>query len=158
MRHTVGIADIQVSADPEDEFITHALGSCLGVSIHDPVSQVGGLIHIMLPNSNIDREKAQKNPYMFVDTGIPDLFKKAYNLGATKGNISVKVAGGSNILDPRGQFKIGERNYAMLRKIFWKNNVLIDSEDVGGSESRTMVLEMGSGRVTVRSNGETKEL
>lgn len=158
VRHTVGIAEMKASSQVEDSFITHALGSCLGVAVHDPVARVGGLIHIMLPMSKIDREKAQKKPCMFVDTGIPALFKHLYQLGASKENITVKVAGGAKILDEAGHFNIGERNYTMLRKLLWKNNVLLTSEDVGGTASRTMVLELLSGAVMVRSNGQAKEL
>ncbi len=149
---------MEVSVHPEDEFITHALGSCLGIALHDPVTGVGGLIHIMLPMSKIDRAKAEQKPCMFVDTGVPELFIKLYALGASKENITVKVAGGARILDPDSRFKIGERNYTMLRKLLWKNDVLIHGENVGGTESRTMTLEMETGKVTVRSNGETKEL
>ena len=158
VRHTVGIADMKLTRAQGDSIITHALGSCLGVTLHDPVAGVGGMIHIMLPLSKIDKEKAKKNPYMFVDTGIPEMFKKAYALGATKENITVKVAGGAHILDIDRNFNIGERNYTMLRKILWKNNVLITSEDVGGDISRTLTLEVDTGTATIRSNGLTKEL
>ena len=154
----MGIADMKVSSNKNEVIITHALGSCLGVTIYDEVAGVGGMIHIMLPLSRIDQEKAKTKPFMFVDTGVPALFNKAYALGARKENIAVKVAGGAQILDADGRFKIGERNYTMLRKILWKNNVIIASEDVGGSNSRTLALEMDMGKVTIRSNGQTKEL
>ncbi|MBT4499644.1 MAG: chemotaxis protein CheD [Gemmatimonadetes bacterium] len=158
MQHVVGIADMKISKNPEDSLITHALGSCLGVTLHDSITGVGGMIHIMLPMSKIDKEKARKNPFMFVDTGIPELFKKAYTLGAKKENITVKVAGGAKILDAANRFNIGERNYILLRKILWKNNVLIDSEDVGGGDSRTLSLSVSTGTVTIRTNGQAKEL
>ena len=158
MQHVVGIADMKISKNPEDSLITPALGSCLGVTLHDSITGVGGMIHIMLPMSKIDKEKARKNPFMFVDTGIPELFKKAYTLGAKKENITVKVAGGAKILDAANRFNIGERNYILLRKILWKNNVLIDSEDVGGGDSRTLSLSVSTGTVTIRTNGQAKEL
>ena len=158
MQHVVGIADMKISKNPEDSLITHALGSCLGVTLHDSITGVGGMIPIMLPMSKIDKEKARKNPFMFVDTGIPELFKKAYTLGAKKENITVKVAGGAKILDAANRFNIGERNYILLRKILWKNNVLIDSEDVGGGDSRTLSLSVSTGTVTIRTNGQAKEL
>jgi len=158
MQHVVGIADMKLSTNPEDSLITHALGSCLGVTLYDSITGVGGMIHIMLPMSKIDKEKAKANPFMFVDTGIPELFKKAYALGAKKENITVKVAGGAKILDAANRFNIGERNYILLRKILWKNNVLIASEDVGGEISRTLSLSVSTGTVTIRVNGQAKEL
>ena len=64
----VGVGDMKVSGTKSEEIITYALGSCLGVTIHDPVVGVGGMLHVMLPNSKVDPKKAEKNPYMFVDT------------------------------------------------------------------------------------------
>ncbi len=95
---------------------------------------------------------------MFVDTAIPMLFETAYRLGARKERIILKVAGASRILDEKGTFKIGDRNYATLRKILWKNNILIAAQDVGGAIPRTVYFEIGTGRVTVRSRGENTEL
>ena len=158
MNHTVGISDMKLSNRTEDMLVTYALGSCVGVSIFDPVAGVGGLIHCMLPLSKIDRDKAAANPCMFVDTGIPKLFLDAYRLGAQKDRMVVKVAGGSQIHDDQGRFRIGERNYATLRKILWKNNVLIGGEDIGGSISRTVYLEMDTGRTLLKVNGDIREL
>ena len=75
---------MQIATQTGDVLVTHALGSCLGVTLHAPVARVGGLIHIMLPLSKIDREKSRKNPFMFVDTGIRELFDRAYILGVQK--------------------------------------------------------------------------
>ena len=158
MNHTVGISDMKVSGQIDDTLVTYSLGSCVGVTIYDPIVRVGGMIHCMLPLSKIDPQKAQKSPAMFVDTGVPALFKAAYRLGAQKDRIIVKVAGGSSILDEKGMFRIGERNYAVLRKMLWKNNILIAGEDIGGTNSRTVYLEIGTGRVFIKSCGNETEL
>lgn len=156
--YTVGMADMKLSAEPDSQVMTHALGSCLGIAIFDPVACVGGMLHAMLPHSKIDAEKARRNPFMFIDLGVPLLFREAYRLGAQKERIALKVAGGAQIMDDDGRFKIGERNCAMLRKILWKNGVAIEAEDVGGCVSRTMSLNLETGQVTVRSNGEVRAL
>ena len=109
-------------------------------------------------NKNGKDEKAHLNPYMFVDTGIPALFNAAYRLGAKKHRIVLKVAGGSRILDEKGVFNIGKRNYTILRKILWKNGVLIDAEDTGGACSRTMYLDVGTGWVGIRKDGVIRDL
>lgn len=153
----VGIADMKISAQAEDTLITYALGSCLGITIYDPVAKVGGLLHIMLPDSSINREKAAGNPYMFVDTGVPQLFKACYRAGAQKERLVLKVAGGAALSKRSGeddQFNIGKRNFLMLRKLLWKNNVLIKSQDVGADYSRTMSLEIASGDVLIKTNGQ----
>jgi chemotaxis protein CheD len=158
--HTVGVGDLRISSDKGDVIITHALGSCLGITVCDPRAGVGGMLHVMLPDSGIDRAKAAENPYMFVDTGVPKLFRECYRLGAEKSRLIVKVAGGAtskaNLEDD--YFQIGKRNLIMLRKLLWKNNVLVRACDVGGSASRTLILEIGSGEVLLRVNGTTRKL
>ena len=154
----IGISDLQVSKDPNVVLATYALGSCIGVMVHDPQRMIGGLIHYMLPLSSANLEKAKERPAMFADTGIPLLFEKLYALGAQKRDLVVKVAGGGNLHDTKGVFNIGKRNYTVLRKMFWKNNVLISAEDVGGDRSRTTRLYVGTGTVTVSSQGTETEL
>jgi chemotaxis protein CheD len=148
----VDIADYAVSNDPEAALITYSLGSCIGVCLWDPVTRVGGLLHYMLPESSLSPEKARNSPAMFCDTGIPRLFRAAYDLGAVKTRLVVKIAGGSQLLDDNGTFNIGKRNYLALRKIFWKNGVLIRGEDVGGSISRTVRLHVGKGEMVVKTH------
>jgi len=158
-RIVVGISDMKVSADINDVLITYALGSCLGVAVYDPWVRVGGLLHFMLPDSSLDPNKAKEKPAMFADTGIPFLFKACYRLGAEKKRMIVKVAGGANILDSSNHFRIGQKNITALRKIFWKNNVLIDGEDIGKDSHRTIQLGISTGKVVVKSsNGTLREL
>lgn len=160
MKHIVGVGDMIVSAERGDELITYALGSCLGIAIHDPVSCVGGLLHVMLPSSTIDPAKGVENPYMFVDTGLPQLFRECYKMGALKQRLVVKVAGGAcvNGDSDNDYFQIGKRNFVVLRNLLWKNSVLIKSHDVGGSCSRTMSLDITSGQVNIKSNGVVSAL
>ena len=152
----VGIGELKLSADPAERLVTYALGSCLGIAIHDPVAKVAGLLHAMLPDSTIDPEKARRAPAMFVDTGVPRLFRESYKLGARKERMIVKVAGGAFAgTDERAdQFQIGKRNFLVLRKLLWKNGVLLHAQDVGGLQtSRTVYLDVATGAFTIRSNG-----
>lgn len=156
MKIVVGISDMKVSNKPDDVLITYSLGSCIGVVIWDPVAKAGGMLHYMLPDSSLDKEKAQAKPFMFADSGIPLLFKETYKYGALKNRLIVKVVGGSQIMDNAGIFNIGKRNHAVLRKMFWKNNIIIAKEDVGGTGNRTVSLEIGTGitRLKVSGRGE----
>jgi chemotaxis protein CheD len=152
--HTVGIADLKFASSAEDTIITYALGSCLGITVYDPVMHVGGMLHVMLPASTVNPTKAQTNPFMFVDTGVPKLFLESYKLGAKKERLVVNVAGGAaQKNEDEDQFQIGKRNILTLRKLLWKNGVIIKSEDTGGQVSRTMSLDVKTGSVTVRVNG-----
>ena len=153
-RVTIGIADMKVSADPADILTTYCLGSCIGLALYDPVAKVGGILHYMLPSDMINPLKAERHPYMFGSTGIPQLFKSCYQLGAEKKRLVVKVAGGGQVMDESGMFNIGKRNYAFLRKILWKNNVMIDAENVGGTINRSMYLRLLDGQVKVKLSRE----
>ena len=149
----VGVADMVVSNDASADIVTYSLGSCLGIAVYDPQVKVGGLLHVMLPDSKIDANKATTTPFMFVDTGVPRLFQALYNLGAEKWRIVVKVAGGAQLLDPQRVFNIGERNFQVLSELMARNGASIHVKDVGGLASRTMRLEMGTGKVSIKSPG-----
>jgi len=86
------------------------------------------------------------------------LFKSAYKLGLEKKRARIIVAGGAQILDDSGTFNIGKKNQAALRKMFWKNKVLVDGEDIGGTVSRTLFLEIGTGDAWVKSGGILKPI
>lgn len=149
----VGVADCQVTNDAAASLVTYALGSCVAVAIHDPVAQVGGMLHLMLPESSLDAAKAERNPYMFADTGIPLLFRQAYAAGADKKRLVVRLAGGAQVMDDAGVFNIGKRNCLTVKKVLWKAGVMITAEALGGNESRTVRLEMDSGRFLMRTAG-----
>ncbi len=154
----VGISDMAVSGNPAETLITYSLGSCLGVTIYDPVARVGGLIHCMLPLSSVDEKRAHATPAMFVDVGVPLFLEKALRMGADKKRLVLKAAGCAQLLDPEGLFRIGERNFALLRKLLWKNGILIKAQDIGGMVSRTVSLDVSTGKTFVRAQGETREL
>jgi len=159
VKHIVGVGDMKTSTNPGDVLVTHALGSCLGVAVHDAAAGVGGLLHVMLPQSSINPDKARANPYMFVDTGVPAFFHRLYDAGAVKRRCVIAVAGGSNVNGGDGdRFAIGKRNYLVLRKMLWKNGLLIKTEDVGGSIARTMYLEIGSGSTWLSTAGREMQL
>jgi chemotaxis protein CheD len=160
IKYIVGVADMKVSANPNDTLITYALGSCLGITIHDPVACVGGLLHVMLPSSIVDPGRAKEDPFMFVDTGFPRLFEECQKAGAVKEHMVLKVAGGAcaHGNEEDDYFQIGKRNFIMLKKLLWQNGLLLKAYDIGGSCSRTMSLDVCSGSVLLKINGITKVL
>ncbi|MCK5073010.1 MAG: chemotaxis protein CheD [Bacteriovoracaceae bacterium] len=158
-KRIVDISDMIISTDVNDVLVTYSLGSCLGIIVHDQVLGIGGMIHAMLPSSKTDRQKAELKPAMFVDTGLQLLLSRMLSLGSYKKNLIIKVAGGASPLDKNSVFKIGERNLAILRKILWKNNLMLSGEDVGGGHNpRTMYFSMHSGITLVKSAENIWEL
>jgi chemotaxis protein CheD len=154
---TVGMADMQVSDDPNSVLVTYALGSCIAILVHDPVRRIAGMIHYMLPQSTIAPEKSIERPAMFADTGIPLLFETMYALACRKSDLVVRVVGGASIQDANGAFEIGKRNHVMARKLFWKSGVPIAAEEVGGGISRTARLFVQDGRATIRTSDPLHE-
>ncbi|MFT5290367.1 MAG: chemotaxis protein CheD [Planctomycetota bacterium] len=155
---SVGIADMTLVKDSGQTIVTHALGSCIGVTIYDPVAKVGGLLHFMLDRPMKTTRSADHPAEMYASTGIPELFKQAYKLGATKDNLIVAAAGAAEMIDGGAGMRIGTRNRMILRKIFWKNGIKLAAEDTGGSDARALRLNMETGIVTVNSRNQERLL
>ena len=154
----VGTADCKVIGDPEATLVTYGLGSCIALVMHDPAARVAGMLHFMLPDSAIDRTKAEANPRMFADTGIPLLVREVCERGAERRRLNIWAVGGAQVLDKESCFQIGKRNHLAMRKILWKSGLFVGSEDVGGTLSRTVRFETASGKLTIYSDGVQREL
>ena len=149
----VGISDCQCTADREARIVTYALGSCIAVGAHDPVSGVGGLLHFLLPDSRQDAARAQEKPATYADTGIPLLLRTMERMGADRKRMRVRLAGGAHLLSDGAQLAVGKRNYMAARKLLWQLGVMVEMEAVGGTVSRNLGLEVGSGEFWVQTRG-----
>jgi len=162
MHISVGIGEMGVANRAEDSVITHALGSCLGVTAFDPVTHVGGMLHAMLPQGSLNPEKAAKVPCMFVDTGLPHLLDACLRSGAAKSRLIMTVAGGAAMQGILGGgqdfFEIGKRNIVMLRRVLWTHGLMLKASDVGGSVARTLSLELATGEVVTRTGSVSSVL
>ncbi len=154
----IGIGEMRVSSIADEVMATCSLGSCIGLSLHDPEKRVGGIIHCMLPQSDSDPQKARERPAMFVDSGVVALLREMIVRGARLRRLTAKLAGAASPIDDKGMFNIGERNYTVMRRLLWKNNILIAAEHVGGIDPRSLYLHVGTGRVVVRSKGREFDL
>ena len=154
----VGIAEMKLSRNEGDLLLATNLGSCVGVAMYDRESHVGAMIHCLLPMSKSDPEKAKKNPFMYVDTGIVKMLEELANAGAHLQRLTIVAAGGANINDENNVFEIGKKNITVLRKILWKNNLLMKAEHLGESVSRTLSLEIATGRTLLKCKGQVIEL
>ena len=154
----VGMGDMLASNNTQCTLVTHSLGSCVGVSIYDPIVRVGGMLHAMLPDSNISAERAATRPFMFVDTGLPALFHAVYALGGVKQRLVVKVTGGAQFLDENRVFNIGQRNSEAVFAMLDRNGVVPHSTECGGRESRTIRLNLSTGELTLEMPGHLARL
>ena len=153
----VGVGGLAVSNNPGVVLTTYSLGSCLGITIYDPVARVGGLLHAMLPDSSLNPSKASIQPAMFVDTGVYAVFKAAEALRLQRGRVQICVAGGAQILDQSGFFNIGQRNHQRFRDLLRAHGLSLNAEAVGGLVSRTLSLQMDTGEVRLKTSGRPAE-
>lgn len=155
----VGIADAAVVYSP-DKLITMGLGSCIGIALYDSEKKIGGLVHIMLPDSR--QFKNIVNPLKYADLGIENLLKRMMNLGCRKTSITAKIAGGAsmfNFPDKKISSDVGRRNSEAVIEVIKRLSIPLIAEDVGGNKGRTMIFDSKDGRVTIKSIGcEIKEL
>jgi chemotaxis protein CheD len=156
--NVVGVGDVAVSVSAGDLLITYSLGSCIGLTLYDPAARVGGLLHAQMPLSTTAPQKARERPAMFVDTGVATLLQAVLELGASRHTLIACVAGAANHLGDNGFFEKGRRNHVVLRKMLWKNDIMIAGEEVGGTVSRTLSLDMSVGRTILKREGSTIDL
>ncbi len=145
------IADMAISKRKGDIVVTYSLGSCLGLSLYDNQSGVGGILHSMLPDHSIVPDDT--NSYKFVNSGIVLFLSLLTKTGAHLSNIVADIAGCSHIMDDAGIFRIGERNLRMADATLSKFSIQMRSKNVGGTKSRTMYLDISTGKLTIDSMG-----
>ena len=114
------------------------------------------MVHIALPDSSINPDKAKSKPGYFADTGIPALLQQMIMQGVTGSpkEMIAKITGGANVMDTNNVFNIGKRNILAVKKILWGYGVSPRSEDVAGNISRTVTLTAKNGRTMISSPGK----
>ena len=148
---TVGIGEWAIASGTDDVIKTYALGSCLAVIITDVKIGITGLIHIALPDSSIDPEKAKRQPGYFADSGLPLMIEEMKKLGSVRANVRVKLAGGAAVMDAKGIFDIGKRNLLATKRILWNSSLGAIAEDTGGDISRTVSVNARDGETLISS-------
>jgi chemotaxis protein CheD len=150
----IGVAECAVSADPSESIATYALGSCIAICIYDPVARVGGLLHFLLPDASNQSARGRENPYLCADTGLPVLLERCIQLGASKGRLLVRAAGGASVYDDGGFFSVGRKNYLALQHALSRAGLGVHAEAIGGRVSRSVRLHVGTGECWVREGDQ----
>jgi len=149
----VGIADFKIARQPH-QLITVGLGSCVGLTLYDPILRLGGLLHIMLPDSK--RFNDTKKPAKFADTGIFLLLQEMKRFRVRMNHLQVKIAGGAQMFSGYNEnfiMNIGEQNVQATKSVLKQLGLRLMAEDVGGNKGRTMILDTLTGQVIIRKIG-----
>jgi chemotaxis protein CheD len=147
----IGVGDMAVSDNVQAVLSTYALGSCIGLVAYDPLAKVGGILHLMLPDSAIAPDKAAVQPAMFADTGLPRFFRLLVNHHSRPAHLQLFLAGGANVILGRDPFRIGERNLRATIDYLALNGFVLKQAQIGGSINRTLHLDLTTGVVTVKT-------
>lgn len=137
----------------DGRIITYALGSCIGITFYDPVTHLGALLHIMLPSRQSPQDA---NVFKYADSGIRETLRKLTVFGMMRGRMVVKIAGGARMFEISGNSafgNIGARNAESVKKVLAAEGIRIAAEDTGGNYARTMLLDLRTGDVVVRTVG-----
>jgi len=151
----LGVGDFGATSKPGEAIKTIGLGSCVAVIMLDPETHTVGMDHVALPDSSASAERARQKPGHFADTGLPALLE-AMKRSGWNGNtrrLIVKLVGGANVMDPNGTFNIGKRNVLAIKKILWQHGMGAVAEAVGGQISRTVTVDVDTGRVRISTPG-----
>lgn len=153
----VGMADLNVARSP-DKIKTIGLGSCVGITLYDKVSKIGGMAHIMLPSSI----KGDMNQAKYADTAIPRLVSKMVSMGVERRRLIAKIAGGAQMFPLNGSsdvMRIGPRNIEACKEALKMAGIPLYAEDTGGNWGRTVELDCTTGKVEIKSfNRGLKEI
>lgn len=149
----VGMADMNVCCAP-DRITTLGLGSCVGVTIYDPVKRICGMVHIMLPNSMeiINRD----NPAKFADTGINMLYNRLLEMGVNRYQLKAKMAGGAQMfgfISANENLRVGKRNAEASERILKSLGIRIEASDCGGNYGRTIEFDPETSKLYIRAIG-----
>ena len=152
---TVGIADMKF-ARQEGILITYALGSCIGISLYDPMIKLGALVHIMLPEVF---GSGDGNIFKYADSGLAETLRKIEIMGARKPRLIAKIAGGAKMFELQGNStlgNIGARNIISVKQILRSEGIRLVAEDVGENYARTMTFDVSTGGVRIRTYGRAE--
>lgn len=147
----VAMADMKISQNPA-KLITRGLGSCVGITIYDPVTKTGGMVHTMLPD--IDKARIKSNPIRFVNYGIRKMVEDLENQGCARGRLVAKLFGGAHMfsfITSESVLNVGEKNTETARQVLSELGIKISADETGGTFGRTIELNLENGKVLVRT-------
>ena len=157
-RIVVGLGELKVSDKPNTVLTAYMLGSCLAVAIYDPEVKIGGLLHAMLPDSSVDPVRAQEHPGMFLDVGLPALFRAVSEMGAQKARLRIYVVGAARVIDDSHVFNIGDRNCVVLDNFLRAEGLQATARHVGGHANRTIYFHITTGQAKLKVSGIPGEI
>lgn len=150
----VGMSQIKTAKSPE-QLAVYGIGSCIILSVYDAVRKIGGLAHIMLPDS-AGMDPSAINPVKFADTAVPTLIDAVLEQGALRASLEAKMFGGSEMFPPTEDYTntIGRDNTKAVKDALKKHQINLVGEDTGGTHGRSIEFDLSNGKAKVYIVGE----
>lgn len=158
----VGISDMKLG-QKTGRLVTYALGSCVGICIHDSKTKISGLSHVLLPEANlVSNNKKPIEVMKYANTAIPELISRMEKMGASRLNMRAKIVGGAQMFQSMNNSmagQIGQRNVQAVKEALRKEKISIIAEDTGANYGRTVFMDVATGTVTVKTAfGKMKDI
>jgi len=147
----VDLADMKIAQVPA-RLVTRGLGSCLGITIYDPIKKIGAMAHAMLPD--IDKARIKSNPARFVNAVIKKAVEELEKLGCSRSRLVAKLFGGAHMftfIAPDSILNVGGKNIEVAEAVLKELGIKIAAQEIGGTFGRTIELNLENGKVMVRS-------
>lgn len=151
----VGLGELKLGTRKGQVLVCYGLGSCIGLAISDRHARFGALVHVVLPDSKLNRGQ-ELLPGKFADTAVGAAVEELVKLGAIRSQLIARAAGGARMLNVIGagsKLDIGARNIEAVKAALHKEGIPLMAEDTGGSYGRTLQLFIGTGRLLVSTVG-----
>ena len=137
---TVVQGEFRISSEPE-LLLSTILGSCVSVCLHDPVSQLGGMNHFLLP---FGQEEGTNKPVRYGLFAMEMLINALMKEGAKKSRLQAKLFGGARISTELRD--IGQSNAAFARDFLTNEGIQCLAESLGGTNARRVVYRPATGQ------------
>ncbi len=154
----VGMADFKICSGT-DGLTTLGLGSCVGIAIRDSLTHIGGLAHVMLPDSTAIRGGSDNIP-KFADTAIKEMVRQMEEMGARRSRMTAKLAGGAMMFAFQNKsdlVRVGERNVEASKQVLQGLQIPVIAEDTGETYGRTVIFYPETGDYVIRAVGKPEK-
>ena len=133
------------------------LGSCISICAYDKFSCVGGMNHFLLPEAPKNEKGEYSQSFRYGSAAIESLLNSLYSKGAAKNGVVIKIFGGAKVLDNLS-VDVGRKNIDFAHRFFHRENMRIQSEDVGGKCARRIIFFPRTGRVLLKQLEEKHDV
>jgi len=149
LRIEVGLGELAVGRHPS-YLMTPALGSCVAVTMWDPILRQGSMAHVMLPSP--PRSTLSGNASRYAIYAVTEMVNNLKEAGSPHRRLVAKIAGGAAMFQSDGILaSVGERNVEEVKRQLTLLKIPLFAEDTGERHARTVELHLDTGLLLVRS-------